>query len=129
MEGVYILLGALAVLFGIVVWTFVSYHNHLKSGKGLIDEVPPMLETYATILGKHVVMEKAGTKMPSHRVSYVVNFRFDDGKETAMNVPQEIFDDLPVGSRDILITQNKDFVDFGYRRGEDITNDSGNKNL
>ena len=125
MEGVYILLGMVAILFGIVIWTFASYHNRLKSGKGLIDDVAPVIETYATILEKNVVMEKAGSsKMPSHRISYLVRFRFDNGEETTMNVPQAIFDDLPVGSRDLLITQNENFVDFGSHCGENLTDDS-----
>lgn len=118
MEGVFILIGAAALIFGMVIWSFVSYHNNLKSGKGLTDDAPPAVETYATILGKKVMMEQTGSsKMPSHRVSYLVTFRFDDGTETAKNVPQEIFQDLPVGSRDLLLTQNGDFLDFGGRLG------------
>lgn len=118
MEGVFILIGALVLIFGMVIWSFISYHNNLKSGKGLTDDAAPVAETYATILGKKVMMEQTGSsKMPSHRVSYLVKFRFDNGTETAMNVPQEIFEDLPVGSRDLLITQNGNFVDFGGRLG------------
>lgn len=129
MEGVFILIGAVVIIFGMVIWAFISYHNNLKNGKGLIDDVAPMIETYATILEKHVVMDKSGSsRMPSHRILYLVKFRFDNGKETSMSVPQEIFEDLPVGSRDILITQNDKFVDFGGRFGENLIGDSNNKN-
>lgn len=127
MEAVFILIGAVLVMFGIVIWTFISYHNNLKNGKGLIDDAVPMEinKTYATILDKHIIMEKSGSsKMPSHRITYIVRFRFDNGTETTISVPQEIFDDLPVGSRDILITQDKDFIDFGNRYGEDLADDS-----
>ena len=118
MEGVFILIGALVLIFGMVIWSFVSYHNNLKSGKGLTDDAAPVVETYATVLGKKVMMEQTGSsKMPSHLVLYRVKFRFDDGTETAMSVPQEIFEDLPVGARDLLITQNEDFLDFGGRLG------------
>lgn len=114
MEVVFILAGALVIIFGIVIWTFISYHNNLKSGKGLIDDVAPMIETPATILEKHVVMERTGSsKMPGHHISYMVRFRFDNGEETAISVPQEVFEDLQVGLHGILITQNKNFVCFG----------------
>jgi Protein of unknown function (DUF2500). len=127
MEAVFILIGAVVVMFGIVIWTFISYHNNLKNGKGLIDEVVPVEinKAYATILDKHIIMEKSGSsKMPDHRISYLVRFRLDNGTETAISVPQKIFDDLPVGARDILITQDKDFIDFGNRYGEDLTENS-----
>lgn len=130
MEGIFILTGAAALIFGIVIWSFISYHHNLKIGKGLIDDVAPTTETYATILEKNVVMEQTGSsKMPSHHISYLVRFRFDNGKENTLCVPQEIFDDLPVGARDILITQDQSFLDFGGRCGEAPTDDMESKDL
>lgn len=121
MEAMFILIGAAVFIFGAVIWSFVSFHKNLKSGKGLIDDAAPENETYATILGKKVMMEKTGTsKMPSHRVSHLVKFHFDNGTEITMSVPKEIFDDLPVGSRDLLVTQNENFVDFGCRLGKPL---------
>ncbi len=121
MVGIFILIGSLFVIFGLVFWSFIHMRHNLEIGKGLTDDMPPTIETYATLLDKNVIMEKDGSvKMPSHRISYLAKFRFDDGKETTMNIPQEIYDELPVGSRDILISQNGYFIDFGGRLGEDL---------
>jgi len=129
MGGIIFIIVSLVVIFGMMIWVFIRNHHSLKSGKGLIKDVAPVIEQYATILEKNVVMEQTGTtKMPSHRLDYIVKFRFDNGTETSMCVMSEIFDDLPVGSRDILITQNNNFVDFGSRTAEDIVEDADSKN-
>lgn len=129
MAGIIIITVSLALIFGAVIWSFIRYHHSIKSGEGLIEDVAPVIEEYATILEKNVVMEQTGTtKMPSHRLACMVKFRFDNGTETSMCVTPEIFDDLPVGSRDILRTPNNNFVDFGGCTAEDIVEDADSKN-
>lgn len=130
MVGMIILTVSLALIFGVMIWSFIRYHHSIKSGEGLIEDVAPVIEEYATILEKNAVMEQTGTtKMPSHRLACMVKFRFDNGTETSMCVTPEIFDDLPVGSRDVLTTQNNNFVDFGGCTAEDIAEDTDSKNL
>lgn len=104
----------LLCFFGVVLWSFIRYRHNQKKGSELLESPAAIIEKYATILEKNVVMEHTGTaRLPSHQMLYIVTFQFDNGTKTSLPVPPEIFDVLLVGSRDILVTQDGLFVDFG----------------
>jgi hypothetical protein len=118
----------LLVVF-LIIWAVASARKSFNSGKGLVDEEAPISEKYATVQEKHIEKVMTGTyKMPGHYLAYMVRFRFDNGDETSIAVPQEIFDDIPIGSREILITQNGNFIDFGSLLGESLPDDDPDKN-
>ncbi len=125
-----ILIGVVLLVILVSVWAVISSRKALQTGGSLTDakEEDSILESFATVTEKRIEKIMTGTyQMPGHYLAYMVQFRFDDGKETSISVPQEMFDDIPVGSRELLITQGGKFLDFGGRFGEDLP-DKGSNN-
>ncbi|HEX3018459.1 MAG TPA: DUF2500 family protein [Caproicibacter sp.] len=116
--GLIIVIVMAAAVFAAVIYSFVSYHRRLQSGQGIRDEEAPVLQKYATVLQKEIVKENTGTMYrPEHRVEFRVKFRYEDGTEIDMIVPPDVYEKIPVGFTDLLITQNGEFLDFGERFG------------
>jgi|GEM_PF-2304587 len=124
-----ILVVSILLIVFLIIWAVASAQKSSNSGKGLVDENAPISEKYATVQEKHIEKVMTGTyQMPGHYLAYMVQFRFDNGDETSIAVPQEIFDDIPIGSREILITQNGNLIDFGDLLGESLPDDDADKN-
>lgn len=110
-----------------IIGQLVYSHIRVKNGKGLKDEVAPVIERYATVMEKYPEERWGNSKTPDYNVRYMVKFKDDNGVITSVSVPPEIYEDIPVGMRDLLITQSDTFYDFGGRYGQNIPKDEQNQ--
>lgn len=112
-----------AALLVMAIYTVYRLHTPRKRSK-LIEqaEEPPVQIRYAVARNKDIQIIQTGTtRAPGHYLKYRVLFRFDDGSEEWFQVLPEQYEVIPAGVREKLVTQNRTFLDFGDRFGEEIS--------
>jgi len=125
-----IILVVLIILVTIlIIWTVVSTRRSFRNDKVPIQKISPLSEKYAIVKEKYIDEVMTGSyQMPGHYLSYQVRFGFDDGTETGIGVSKEVFEQIPIGSREVLLTEGDQFLDFGGRFGVPLPNDDVGKN-
>ncbi len=119
-------IGGIAIVIG-MIWSVV--HMLGSSGgepSGKEEPLPPreLAERWATVVEMRPVIEHTGSvKRPSHRNLFLVTFRLDDGGELSLDVGAACFERIHVGERELLLTEDGCFLDFGGRFGEDLPED------
>lgn len=123
-----ILIILIILLTILIIWTVVSTRMSFQNEKEP-SKTPPLSEKYATAKEKYIDEVMTGSyQVPGHTLAYKVRFGFDDGTETRITVSEEVFEQIPIDSREVLLTQGDLFLDFGGRFGVPLSDDDAGDN-
>lgn len=126
--GVIILILLTVFVFVMIIWAIASNQSKMTKGEEYVQEAAPIIQTYATVIDKHVNNVMTGSyQMPGHYLEFIVKFRLDNGEEKETIATQEMYDMIQLGARDLLLTQNQYLVDFGGLFGDNLPEDTSQK--
>ncbi len=112
-----ILLGFVALLAEVVVWSIASYHHQLKHYEEPVEpeyeEKKPICRQNARVLKKEAELVQTGnSKTPSHRMEYTVLFLLEDGNTRCIQVSQAMFEEILENEQGELVTEGETLLDF-----------------
>lgn len=120
-----ILLGFVALLAGVVVWSIASYHHQLKHYEEPLEpeyeDKKPICRQNARVLKKEAELVQTGnSKTPSHRMEYTVFFLLEDGKTRCIQVSQAMFEEIFENEQGELVTEGETVLDFNGKFSREL---------